>query len=69
MACPNSAPPSDALWTVADAANFIGCDTSTIYRKIRAGELPAVKAGPRLTRVHRRDVLQLLSPFSSEVDR
>lgn len=49
-----------ADWTVAQAANFLGCDPRTVYRKIESGDLPAYRFGPKSTRVRPADVEALV---------
>lgn len=56
------------LFSVQEAAEFLGLSVSTIRRYIRDGRLPAYRvAGERLLRVRRDDLKALLSPVFGEV--
>jgi excisionase family DNA binding protein len=44
------------------AAIEAGVNRKTIYRRIEAGSLPAVRFGPRCIRIRREDLLALLTP-------
>jgi len=45
----------DELWDIARVAAYLGVTERTVYNKVRAGELPAVKVG-RLWRVRAADL-------------
>lgn len=45
----------DELWDIARVATYLGVTERTVYNKVRAGELPAVKVG-RLWRVRPADL-------------
>ena len=45
----------DELWDIARVATYLGVTERTVYNKVRAGELPAVKVG-RLWRVRAADL-------------
>jgi len=47
---PNPAPPR-RLVTIADAAEYVGCTTKTIRRRISDGTITGFRFGPRLIRV------------------
>jgi len=54
--------PGDLL-TVAEVAELVHCSEPTVRRRIRAGELAAVRIGDgRAIRVHRAAVADLLEP-------
>ncbi len=44
--------------TVPEAADYLKCSVPTIYRRIKAGELPAYKSG-KMIRVKREDLDQM----------
>ena len=48
--------PNDGVYTVFEAAQFLGCSLTTVRRKIRSGELPgrAAWAHPRAPILLRR---------------
>ena len=52
---PNNLP---VLLTVAEVAGWLRCSVVTVRRRIKRGELPAAKVGPRVM-VHRRTVLAI----------
>lgn len=45
----------DALWDIARVAEYLGVSERTVYNRVRAGELPAIKIG-RLWRVRAADL-------------
>jgi len=47
---PTPAPPR-RLVTIADAAEYVGCTTKTIRRRISDGTISGFRFGPRLIRV------------------
>ena len=50
------------FWSVAHAAEYLGCDRSTVYRRIKEGRIIAYKAGgPNTTRVKANDIKALVS--------
>lgn len=53
-------------WSVTRAAEYIGCDRSTIYRWIQEGRIRAHQFGPHMTRLKATDVRALIS-FAGEV--
>ena len=50
----------DELWDIARVAEYLGVTERTVYNKVRAGDLPAVKVG-RLWRVRPADLEAWLS--------
>lgn len=49
-------------WSVAHAAEYLGCDRSTVYRWIKERRIIAYKAGgPNTTRVKANDIKALVS--------
>ena len=44
------------LWTVAQAAEVMGCSQDTVRRLISAGKLPSINVSVRLTRIDPADV-------------
>jgi excisionase family DNA binding protein len=47
--------PMDELWDIARIAAYLGVTERTIYNRVRAGDLPAIKVG-RLWRVRQSDL-------------
>lgn len=43
-------PDEDGLWTVEEAAAFLGLHPNTVYRKAKEGDLPSVTIGARTLR-------------------
>src|SRR5438132_726047 len=63
---PTIAPPqSDDLLTITEAAKAMGVSVPTTKRWIKAGWLPAYHLGPRLVRIRRSDLNELLTPVPS----
>lgn len=50
----------DELWDIARVAAYLGVTERTVYNKVRAGDLPAVKVG-RLWRVRKGELLEWLA--------
>jgi excisionase family DNA binding protein len=48
--------PDRAWYSVAEVAQLLGVSRTTVWRWIRAGQLPARRVGPRTLRVERRAV-------------
>jgi excisionase family DNA binding protein len=44
------------LLTYAEAAEMAGCSTRTLQRRVAAGQLPAVRLGPRTVRIRPADL-------------
>lgn len=57
------------LWTISDAAEYLGCSTDTIRRMIARGELKAYRYGPRLIRIDPRDIDKKRRPVTSVAER
>jgi excisionase family DNA binding protein len=57
---PAHPPPTDdhpaQLLTYAEAAEVAGCSTRTLQRRVAAGQLPAVRLGPRIVRIRPSDL-------------
>lgn len=53
----------DELWDIARVAAYLGVTERTVYNKVRAGDLPAVKVG-RLWRVRESDLQEWLASGS-----
>ena len=51
---------SRELWTVAQAAEVLGCSEDTVRRLIKAGKLASVNVSARLTRIFPEDVEEYL---------
>ncbi len=47
---------SEKLLTVDEVAEILRVSPSTVYRRIQAGELPAIKLGHRQVRVRQEDL-------------
>lgn len=58
---PNVKPARDLIG-LDDAAAICGVTPRTIRRWIAAGQLPAVRVGPRLIKVSTRDLSALMTP-------
>src|SRR5581483_9405296 len=50
-----------AYYSITEAAQMLGVSRVSIWRWIREGRLPALRVGPRTTRLRRQDVERLLS--------
>jgi excisionase family DNA binding protein len=50
---------SDRLWTVAEVADHMRVSNMTVYRLIKAGELPAIRVGKNY-RVRGSDLAEYL---------
>ena len=59
----------ERLLTVAEAARVVNYSERSIYRRIAAGELPAVRVGPRLLRIVPEDLAELVRPTRRELLR
>lgn len=56
----------DDLLTVQQAAELLQMSTSTIWRWINQGDLPAYRLGQRRVRVRRGDVERIIRPRNNE---
>jgi excisionase family DNA binding protein len=52
------------LFSIREAAEFLGLDQSTVRRAISAGRLKAVRMGPRLLRVPAAAIDEYLKPVA-----
>lgn len=50
----------DELLTRKEVAKWLKVTETTVYRLTRRGELPAIRAGKRFTRIRKSDVLKFL---------
>lgn len=57
--------PKDSLWSIADAAEYLGCSTDTIRRMISRGELKAYRYAQRLIRIDPHEVESKRQPVIS----
>ena len=57
----------DRLWTVAEVADHMRVSNMTVYRLIKAGQLPALKVGKNY-RIRQRDLVAYLDASSTSVD-
>jgi excisionase family DNA binding protein len=53
----------DQLLPLQQAAEETACSVSTLRNLISRGDLPALRFGPRLIRVRRRDLDAVLKPY------
>jgi excisionase family DNA binding protein len=51
--------------TVPEAATILGVSSSTIWRWIASGNLPAYRVGPRFVRVRRSELSAMIRPVHS----
>jgi len=59
---PPAAPAARHLVSVAQAADYVGCATKTIRRRVSEGTLTAYRFGPRMLRVDLAELDALLRP-------
>ncbi len=57
-----TAAPARHLVSVADAAEYVGCATKTIRRRVSEGTLTAYRFGPRMLRVDLAELDAVLRP-------
>ena len=57
----------DRLWTVAEVADHMRVSNMTVYRLIKAGQLPAIRVGKNY-RIRQRDLVAYLEASSTHVD-
>ena len=60
---------SEKLLTVDEVAEILRVSPSTVYRRIQAGELPAVKLGHRQVRIKQEDLDAYIEAHRIEPDR
>jgi excisionase family DNA binding protein len=49
--------------SMAEAAEILGVDVQTVRKRIRDGDLPAHRVGPRLIRIYADDLEKLSQPI------
>jgi excisionase family DNA binding protein len=54
------------LLTVSEISEQYGLHPNTVRGYYRSGQLPAVNLGPRMIRIRRSDIEQLLTPYQAE---
>ena len=54
------------LLTIPELCQEVGLHPNTVRGYIRSGQLPAVYLGPRMIRIRRSDIEQLLTPYKAE---
>jgi excisionase family DNA binding protein len=59
----NTGADPDQLLPLQQAAKETACSVSTLRNLISRGDLPALRFGPRLIRVRRRDLDAVLKPY------
>jgi excisionase family DNA binding protein len=59
----NTGAGSNQLLSLAQVAEETSCSVSTLRNLISRGDLPALRFGPRLIRVRRRDLDAVLKPY------
>jgi len=57
----------DRLWTVAEVADHMRVSNMTVYRLIKAGQLPAIRVGKNY-RIRGRDLVEYLDASSTRLD-
>ena len=57
----------DRLWTVTEVAGHMRVSNMTVYRLIKAGDLPAIRVGKNY-RIRGRDLLAYLEASSTRRD-
>ena len=59
----NTGAGSNQLLSLVQVAEETSCSVSTLRKLIWRGDLPALRFGPRLIRVRRRDLDAVLKPY------
>lgn len=54
------------LLTVSEICEAYGLHPNTVRSYYRSGQLPAVNLGPRMIRIRRSDIEQLLTPYRAD---
>ena len=54
------------LLTIPELCQEVGLHPNTVRGYIRSGQLPAVYLGPRMIRIRRSDIEQLLTPYKAD---
>ena len=60
---------TEPLVTPDELAEYLKVSVDTIHRAIRAGDLPAMRIGPRLLRIRIEDARQFLRPAETASSR
>jgi excisionase family DNA binding protein len=53
------------LLTIRQAAEIMQCSTTTVTNWTREGSLKAVRMGPRMIRIRREDLDEILQPYDA----
>ena len=53
------------LLTIRHAAEYWGCSETTVRNRIKEGSLKAVRMGPRMIRIRREDLDEILKPYDA----
>jgi len=54
---------SEFLLKIKESAELLDVHPNTIRNLMASGELKAVRVGPRIVRINKQDVLNLLTPY------
>src|SRR5919199_2379242 len=66
-ATPASAHDDRAFYSISEAAALLGVSRVSVWRWIRAGQIPVARIGHRTTRIKREDIERLLAAGSVAV--
>lgn len=66
MSAASATSTTKTLLTVREAANHLGISSQSVYRWIYSGQLPAVRYGTRIIRIHASDLENLATPVIEE---
>jgi excisionase family DNA binding protein len=53
------------LLTIRQVAEYLGCSETTVRNRTREGSLKAVRMGPRMIRIRRDDLDEILQPYDA----
>jgi len=53
------------LLTIRHAAEYWACSETTVRNRIKEGSLKAVRMGPRMIRIRRDDLDEILQPYDA----
>ena len=53
------------LLTIRQVAEYLGCSETTVRNRIKEGSLKAVRMGPRMIRIRRDDLDEILQPYDA----
>lgn len=56
-------PSLEPLLTYRETAEFLNCSIETVRRRVKAGDIPAYRYGPRTLRIKKADILALGRPL------